>query len=92
MSATRRNSHLSLSDTHEALQELDPATKFLYTPHTLTGLGVLIGALVYFSGAIKGSSGTPLDYNIRSGLLAAIGVFLCECSLYSTRPSADKPI
>lgn len=31
------------AERHPALEELDPATKFLYTPHTITGL--LIGKL-----------------------------------------------
>ena len=67
-----------MSDTHEALQEIDPAVKILYTPHTITGLGLLIAALLYFSGAIEGSTTTSLDHNVRCGLLAAIGVFLCK--------------
>lgn len=75
----RRHSQVSLSgDTHEALQDIDPATKFLYTPHTLTGLIALIAALLYFSGALDASQGSSLEDNIRSGLLGAIGVFLCK--------------
>ena len=78
MASSRRQSQASVAEVHEALQDIDPATKFLYTPHTLTGLTLLIGALVYYSGALDPHTAYSLDHNIKSGLLAAVGVFLCE--------------
>ncbi len=47
---------------HPALEDIDPATKFLYTPHTVTGL--LLGATRTFSGLFSKTAG--LQGGVRS--------------------------
>ena len=40
---------------HPALEDIDPSTKFLYTPHTVTGL--LLGAIRAFTGLLSKTAG-----------------------------------
>lgn len=39
-SPARRLTGFAPTPVHPALQDLDPSTKFFYTPHTITGLAI----------------------------------------------------
>ena len=44
---SRRVSTLSNGAVHPALQDIDPATRIFYTPHTITGL--ILGRVLRFT-------------------------------------------
>uniref|UniRef100_A0A061QRE0 Uncharacterized protein n=1 Tax=Tetraselmis sp. GSL018 TaxID=582737 RepID=A0A061QRE0_9CHLO len=62
----------------EAFKDIDPLTRFLYTPHTLTALFAGICALAYFSNAFNSRESSDLGSSSpsKTGLLAVILVFL----------------
>ncbi|KAK9837431.1 hypothetical protein WJX81_001944 [Elliptochloris bilobata] len=81
---------------HPALEDLDPATEFLYTPHTITALIIGVGLVVYFSGALSPPSLEPGDLqtayvNVRHGIIAAALVYLGYAAIQGPATCMVRP-
>ena len=80
--------------THPALRDLDPTTRFLYTPHTCSVLAIGVIAILYCAEVLKPSSAVAATIapqgqsiqNTKHGIWAAILVFLGEFTRFLVFP------
>lgn len=84
---------------HPALEDIDPSTKFLYTPHTISGLLIGLVILIYTSRALNPPdlSSDPLQaeqtayFNVKHGITAGCLVFLGYSFLQGPSTSMVRP-
>eukprot|EP00877_Chromochloris_zofingiensis_P010042 jgi/Chrzof1/5291/Cz15g21020.t1 len=89
-----------LGENHPALRNLDPATAFLYTPHTISALLAGLAAIAYYGNVFNPSDTTrhgpdaaaaQSSSNAAVGVWAAILVFLGYSVVQGPRTSMVRP-
>mmetsp|Transcript_8185 Transcript_8185/g.17545 ORF Transcript_8185/g.17545 Transcript_8185/m.17545 type:complete len:457 (-) Transcript_8185:169-1539(-) len=98
MADSRAGRKLTTDSKHPALKELDAATAFLYTPHTITVLASIVVCISYFAGVFESipsegdaSPRQGVVNNTARGIWACIFVYLAYSVVHGPRSSMVRP-